>query len=183
MPIHLSSWTLLTLPILLAGLAGCGDRPRVEEETPIYDTSSPLEEDTAGTGEGVIYPTAAAFAPELDVSLGEMTESPTGLFVRDVQVGTGETAEPGDTVIVHYTGWLPTGQQFDSSRDRGEPFSFPLGAGRVIPGWDEGVAGMKEGGRRKLVIPPRLGYGSEGAGDLIPAGATLVFDVELLEVR
>src|SRR5690606_27113646 len=101
----------------------------------------------------------------------------------DLAQGSGATATPGSEVVVHYTGWLPDGEQFDSSRDAGQPFSFPLGAGRVIDGWDEGVAGMQVGGRRRLVIPPALAYGADGAGGVIPPNATLVFDVELLEVR
>jgi FKBP-type peptidyl-prolyl cis-trans isomerase len=92
-------------------------------------------------------------------------------------------AEPGQTAVVHYTGWLTDGTKFDSSRDRGQPFSFPLGGGQVIAGWDEGVAGMKVGGRRKLVIPSELGYGPMGSPPVIPASATLVFDVELLDVK
>ncbi len=113
----------------------------------------------------------------------DMTTMPSGLKYREVEGGFGEEARAGKQVTVHYTGYLQDGTKFDSSVDRGEPFSFPLGAGRVIKGWDEGVAGMKVGGRRKLVIPPELGYGSRGAGGAIPPGATLVFDVELLEVR
>ncbi|MEP6998679.1 MAG: FKBP-type peptidyl-prolyl cis-trans isomerase [Betaproteobacteria bacterium] len=108
----------------------------------------------------------------------------------DNKIGTGAEAVKGASVVVHYTGWLYApatpdrkGTKFDSSRDRNEPFTFPLGGGRVIRGWDEGVAGMKVGGQRTLIIPPDLGYGSRGAGGVIPPGATLVFDVELLDVK
>ena len=120
---------------------------------------------------------------------GSMAESnqevttPSGLKYVDQVVGTGEVAVAGKTANVHYTGWLENGKKFDSSVDRGQPFSFPLGAGRVIKGWDEGVQGMKVGGKRKLTIPSDLGYGSRGAGGVIPPNATLVFDVELLGVR
>jgi FKBP-type peptidyl-prolyl cis-trans isomerase FkpA len=114
----------------------------------------------------------------------------TSLQVTEGKVGTGAPATNGKQVSVHYTGWLYDsnaadrhGKKFDSSRDRGEPFSFKLGARQVIPGWDQGVAGMKVGGTRTLVIPPELGYGSRGAGGAIPPNATLVFDVELLDVR
>ncbi|MDO5289764.1 MAG: FKBP-type peptidyl-prolyl cis-trans isomerase [Pseudomonadota bacterium] len=111
---------------------------------------------------------------------------PSGLQITDTQPGTGAQAQPGQTVTVHYTGWLyANGQQgakFDSSRDRNQPFAFPLGAGHVIKGWDEGVAGMKVGGQRTLIIPPELGYGARGAGGVIPPNATLKFDVELLAV-
>ena len=113
---------------------------------------------------------------------GQPTTTPSGLQFWDVAVGAGTTAVAGNSVKVHYTGWLTTGEKFDSSRDRGEPFSFPLGAGQVIKGWDEGVAGMKVGGKRQLRIPPDLGYGASGAGGAIPPNATLIFDVELLEV-
>ena len=111
-----------------------------------------------------------------------MTTTASGLQLRDDQVGTGETARAGDQVSVHYTGTLTGGQKFDSSRDRGRPFGFELGAGSVIRGWDEGVAGMRVGGRRTLVIPPELGYGGRSIGP-IPPNSTLVFDVELLDVR
>ncbi|MBA2485862.1 MAG: FKBP-type peptidyl-prolyl cis-trans isomerase [Nitrospira sp.] len=109
------------------------------------------------------------------------TES--GLKYVDLTVGTGREAAAGTQVTVHYTGWLTNGTKFDSSVDRHDPFSFPIGGGKVIRGWDEGVAGMKVGGKRKLTIPPQLGYGTRGAGGVIPPNATLVFDVELLEVR
>lgn len=105
------------------------------------------------------------------------------LEIEDIVVGTGAEAKAGQTVSVHYVGTLTDGKKFDSSRDRNQPFSFPLGQGRVIKGWDQGVAGMKVGGKRKLTIPPELAYGDRGAGNLIPPKATLVFEVELLEVK
>jgi FKBP-type peptidyl-prolyl cis-trans isomerase len=126
---------------------------------------------------------SGGFSAALGVDTAAMTRTPSGLRYQDVSVGSGTQATAGKTVSVHYTGWLPNGEKFDSSRDRNQPFGFTLGAGQVIAGWDEGVAGMKVGGRRKLVIPPDLGYGTAGAPPDIPPGATLVFDVELLDVR
>ncbi len=114
---------------------------------------------------------------------GKIVKLADGLQYEDVKVGTGTEAKAGKKVSVHYTGWLTDGKKFDSSVDRGQPFEFGLGAGQVIKGWDEGVAGMKVGGKRKLTIPPELGYGAHGAGSVIPANATLVFDVELLGVN
>jgi FKBP-type peptidyl-prolyl cis-trans isomerase len=114
----------------------------------------------------------------------------TALIKQEAKAGTGAEAAPGRQVQVHYTGWLydegradHKGKKFDSSRDRNDPFAFRLGAGEVIPGWDQGVAGMRVGGQRTLTIPPNLGYGAQGAGGVIPPNATLVFDVELLDVR
>ena len=106
----------------------------------------------------------------------------SGLQYEDLQVGEGAEATPGKTVTVHYTGWLTDGKKFDSSKDRNDPFAFVLGGGMVIRGWDEGVAGMKVGGKRKLIIPAELGYGARGAGGVIPPNATLVFEVDLLDV-
>jgi len=114
---------------------------------------------------------------------GDGTKTADGLQYWDIKVGTGPVAAAGQTVKVHYTGWLTNGKKFDSSVDRGEPFTFNLGGGQVIKGWDEGVAGMKVGGKRQLRIPPQLGYGDRGAGGVIPPNATLIFDVELLGVR
>lgn len=111
------------------------------------------------------------------------TTTASGLQINDLVVGTGEEAQAGARVSVHYTGWLTDGTKFDSSVDRGVPFEFVLGQGQVIAGWDEGVASMKVGGKRKLTIPPDLAYGDRAVGALIPAGATLVFEVELLGVR
>ena len=107
----------------------------------------------------------------------------SGLNYEDLKEGIGPAVRSGQTVSVHYTGRLTDGKKFDSSKDRNEPFNFPLGAGRVIKGWDEGVAGMKVGGVRKLTIPPGLAYGSRGAGGVIPPNATLVFEVELLQIQ
>jgi FKBP-type peptidyl-prolyl cis-trans isomerase FkpA len=114
-----------------------------------------------------------------------MTEliSDSGLKYQDQVEGNGATPQTGQAVTVHYTGWLTDGTQFDSSRDRSEPFTFRLGVGQVIRGWDEDVAGMKVGGKRRLTIPPQLGYGARGAGGVIPPHATLVFEVELLELN
>jgi FKBP-type peptidyl-prolyl cis-trans isomerase FkpA len=111
------------------------------------------------------------------------TTTASGLVIEELTIGTGATAAAGKKVSVHYTGWLTNGTKFDSSKDRGNPFIFPLGKGHVIKGWDEGVAGMKVGGKRKLTVPAALGYGSRGAGGVIPPNATLVFEVELLEVN
>ena len=114
---------------------------------------------------------------------GNMVTTQSGLQYQDLTVGTGAEAIAGKSVSVHYTGLLQDGSKFDSSLDRGQPFTFTLGAGQVIPGWDEGVAGMKVGGKRKLIVPPDLGYGAQGYPPVIPANATLIFDVELLEVK
>ena len=110
------------------------------------------------------------------------TTTPSGLIIEEITLGDGDEASAGQNVTVHYTGWLTDGKKFDSSKDRDDPFEFPLGGGRVIKGWDEGVQGMKVGGTRKLTIPPNLGYGARGAGGVIPPNATLVFEVELLGV-
>ena len=112
-----------------------------------------------------------------------MTTTASGLKYEDSTIGNGAEAKAGDTVSVHYTGWLKDGTKFDSSKDRGQAFSFNLGAGMVIKGWDEGLTGMKAGGTRKLTIPPELGYGARGAGNVIPPYATLIFEVELLAIK
>lgn len=150
---------ILVVPLLLA-LAACGDE--------------------AGTEPLVL--TNDDFAAVLNVDLNAMTHTASGLYYQDLEVGTGAEAVAGATVSVHYEGWLTDGTKFDSSRDRGQPFDFVLGLGMVIPGWDEGVAGILVGGTRKLVIPPNLAYGAAGAPPAIPPNATLVFDVELLDV-
>lgn len=127
-------------------------------------------------------PESIKYAKELDVHLDHMTKRPSGLYVLEVKEGTGAEAINGKMVQVAYTGWLANGKQFDSSIG-GKPYAFPLGQERVIAGWDEGIAGMKVGGKRRLVIPPDLGYGAPGSPPVIPPGATLIFDVELMSVR
>ncbi len=116
------------------------------------------------------------------MSDANVVTTPDGLKYTEIKEGTGATPKKGQTVEVHYTGTLQDGTKFDSSRDRGQPFEFQLGVGQVIKGWDEGISTMKVGGRRKLIIPPQLGYGARGAGGVIPPNATLLFDVELLKV-
>lgn len=134
----------------------------------------------------VLVAVAVAGASQAPGTGGKVDEkvitTASGLKYVDLVVGTGQEAKKGQTVKVHYTGWLKNGTKFDSSVDSGQPFEFPLGAGRVIKGWDEGVAGMKVGGKRKLVIPAQLGYGDRGAGGVIPPGAELTFEVELLGI-
>lgn len=112
----------------------------------------------------------------------QIVNTGSGLGYVDLVAGTGPQPKTGESVSVHYTGWLENGQQFDSSHDRGQPLVFPVGRGAVIAGWDEGVGSMRVGGKRKLVIPARLGYGDRGAGGVIPPGATLIFEVELLKI-
>jgi len=130
---------------------------------------------------------AAAIATSASAQTGKPMTTASGLQIIDVKEGTGASPKSGQTCVMHYTGWLyengQKGKKFDSSVDRNEPFEFPIGQGRVIKGWDEGVATMKIGGKRTLLIPPELGYGARGAGGVIPPNATLVFEVELLGVK
>ena len=130
---------------------------------------------------------AAGVFASASASAAEVRTLPSGLKIQEEEAGKGAEAKAGQTATVHYTGWLDQGgkkgAKFDSSRDRGEPFSFRLGAGEVISGWDEGVAGMKPGGKRTMIVPPALGYGARGAGGVIPPNATLIFEVELIEAK
>ena len=128
-------------------------------------------------------PEEVEFAPELNVDLTQMTRTASGLYIQDLVVGAGDEAVTGNTVSVHYSGWLPDGTLFDTSRQAGRgPFAFQIGDSGIIAGWNEGVAGMRVGGTRKLVIPPQLAYGVRGAPPTIPGNVSLVFDIELLEI-
>jgi FKBP-type peptidyl-prolyl cis-trans isomerase len=131
----------------------------------------------------ISVPSTSSTSEEKNINLTEQNNTTMGLKIENDVPGTGAEAVAGKTVSVHYVGTLLDGTKFDSSRDRGEPFEFTLGAGQVIKGWDQGIAGMKVGGKRKLVIPPELGYGANGAGGVIPPNATLLFDVELMGVK
>ena len=130
---------------------------------------------------------APAIVPAAAQTVGTPMTTASGLTITDTKAGEGATPRTGQTCVMHYTGWLyengAKGKKFDSSVDRGEPFEFTIGVGQVIKGWDEGVATMKVGGKRTLIIPPALGYGARGAGGVIPPNATLIFDVELLDVK
>jgi FKBP-type peptidyl-prolyl cis-trans isomerase FkpA len=127
-------------------------------------------------------PETIQYAASLNVDLSQMTRTASGLYIQDLKPGSGRAAAAGDSVRVHYTGWLPDGTVFDNSYERNQPITFMLGVGLVIPGWDEGLIGMQPGGRRKLVIKPELAYGRRGKGP-IPPLATLVFDVEMIHVK
>lgn len=144
-------------------LAGCGSQP----EAPPQESVEPAPEQSTSQ----------------ESTKGSVYEDVTELKIEDTEVGTGAEAKSGDKVSVHYSGFLTDGSPFDSSLASGQPFEFTLGAGEVISGWDQGVAGMKVGGKRLLTIPPDMAYGDQGAGGVIPPGATLVFEVELLEIK
>lgn len=163
----------IVLVALLLALSACG---RVE-------TTSPPEGAAAGgEGQAAAAPAGAAPAAPTKIEESQFTTTPSGLKYADLQQGSGAEAAVGKEVSVHYTGWLTNGTKFDSSLDRGQPFQLKLGAGEVIKGWDEGLQGMKVGGKRQLVIPPELGYGSADQG-VIPPNSTLIFEVELVDVK
>ena len=177
------STVIAATPSTMAGSSAMNAQPAV-----VQAVANPMELDPDNPN-----PTLFAMAPDTKLAdasaLGGPMEAEkpqvtaSGLKITDLVVGTGDEASSGQNVVVNYRGTLEDGKQFDSSYDRGTPFEFPLGAGRVIKGWDEGVQGMKVGGKRKLVIPPDLGYGQRGAGRVIPPNATLIFEVELLDIK
>lgn len=155
--------------------------PKLQKLINSAQTYSPGSSSNSGAEPATLI--ASAETNNMDAKNADnTTTTPSGLKYVDLEVGTGASPQKGQTVVVHYTGTLEDGTQFDSSRDRGQPFSFKIGIGQVIKGWDEGVGTMKVGGRRQLIIPAELGYGSRGAGGVIPPNATLIFDVELIRI-
>lgn len=183
--------TLRTFPMVavaVVAMAACSKAPAPEAkpvEAPKAAAEAPKPAAVAATPTPAAAPAEAqpAAAPAGKETAVDKITTPSGLQYQEIQVGTGAQPAAGQVVVVHYTGWLTDGKKFDSSVDRGQPFKFVLGKGMVIKGWDEGLSTMKVGGKRKLTIPPELGYGPRGAGGVIPPNATLVFDVELLGVQ
>lgn len=166
-----------TLALVLVSSCGAANETTRAIDLPVSheavdDTEAPRGDEPAALAQTDVSTAPAASTP-----------GPDELVIEDMVVGVGPMPQEGQNVVVHYTGWLTDGTKFDSSVDRGEPFVFPVGVGRVIRGWDQGVMSMRVGGKRRLTIPPALAYGDKGAGDRIPPGATLVFEVELLDVR
>jgi FKBP-type peptidyl-prolyl cis-trans isomerase FkpA len=167
--------TVLAAFVTAISVGGCGDAT---------DRGGDRAADRAPTPAVASPDVTTTYAAELNVDLTNMTRLESGLYIQDLEEGEGEAVEAGQVALVQYTGWLPDGTLFDSSRQPGrQPFDVVVGRGEVIEGWDQGLPGMRVGGRRLLVIPPTLGYGAEGAGGVIPPNATLIFDVELVEVR
>lgn len=154
---------------------------RVMASMSLLFVATACSDNGAASSTGPSNPSSEVFASSLGVNIANMTERASRLYVQDVVVGTGAEATAGKLLRMRYTGWLRTGQEFDRNRNAGTPFEFPLGAGRVIAGWDIGVAGMRVGGRRRLVFGSEYGYGVRGSGE-IPPNATLVFDVELVSI-
>jgi FKBP-type peptidyl-prolyl cis-trans isomerase len=172
MNFRLSYPGIFAMIVVAFSLVGCGPDappPRTAESAAEFTPSTAAPE-----------PVAQTYADTLGVDLSQMELQSSGLYRRDLEIGDGQFVTPGDRVSVHYAGWLPDGTQFDKSA---EPFDFEVGSPRLISGWNEGVIGMREGGRRLLVMPPNLGYGAEGSPPVIPPNATLVFEMRLLEIH
>lgn len=166
----------------VAGLVACGgDAEQAADaapaEEPSMETAAPID-----VTPEALATVATEYSPDVNVDLSLMTMLEGGLYIEDILPGEGSEAVPGDSLRLNYTGWLPDGTMFDSSLDGDPPIGFVLGAGRLIKGWDEGVVGMKVGGRRRLVIPPGMAYGASGRGAIIPPMSTLVFVVDLVEI-
>jgi peptidylprolyl isomerase len=164
-------------------LVGCAGQKAKQENTQGNAAPARSAATPAQTQQAVPTPERSSPVAPTPTTDAQTKTLPSGLKYVDLVVGTGEAPKPGQVVSVHYTGWLVNGRKFDSSLDRGTPFQFTLGKGEVIKGWDEGVATMKVGGKRKLIIPPAMGYGPRGAGGVIPPDAILIFEVELLGVK
>ena len=186
-------WLLITVFLAVLGVA-CGsssdsevtrvvDVTKVIEVTQVVEVTKVIEVTQIIEVTKVIEATKVIDDKEVIPLEDGTTTTPSGLQIKELVAGTGEAATAGKIAVVHYTGWLLDGTKFDSSVDRGTPFEFALGQGRVIKGWDEGVATMKVGGKVELIIPPDLAYGAQGAGGVIPSNATLKFEVELLELK
>ena len=172
--IRIGVGTVSIAVLALAPALGACDRGQDAAPDPEFDSARPVPSESD---------VPADFAEDLSIDLGAMTETATGLFVQDLVEGRGLAARSGHVVVVHYTGWLPNGEEIDTTRDA-EARSFQLGARRdVIAGWEEGVSGMRIGGKRRLVIPPRLAYGARGVPGAIPPNATLIYEFELLDIK
>lgn len=167
------------LVLVVAQFTGRGQEAVAASQSTIQPTAANLSQLLAQASN----PSTTDATDLMSEENSNIVTTPSGLKYVDLVEGTGAMPQTGQTVIVHYTGTLTDGRKFDSSRDRNQPFSFPIGAGRVIKGWDEGLSTMKVGGQRQLIIPPDLGYGARGAGGVIPPNATLIFDVELLDIK
>lgn len=167
---------ILIAVVIVVGIAGWFFVNKARNASRVSDLASVASETPDAT------PVPSSMEENTDTT-GNWIKLPSGLQIKDVVIGYGKEAREGDIVAAHYTGTLEDGTKFDSSYDRGEPFAFPLGGGMVIKGWDLGLVGMKVGGKRKLIIPSELGYGSRGAGDAIPPGTTLYFDIELVAAQ
>lgn len=176
-PIHLA--LAASVAVVLVSATGCSSTP-ASSTSQSQQTASSSQQSAATEASAPAETTTQAAATPPAESTATSTDK---LKIVDTKVGKGTAAKKGDQVTVNYTGWLTDGTKFDSSVDRNQPFTFNLGGGQVIPGWDQGVVGMKVGGVRKLTIPPALGYGAQGAGGVIPPNATLVFEVTLLKIN
>lgn len=191
-------WLVTLIVVLLLSVTGVGLYLVISKSVPKPTKVSPLDtidpvsptptidinnvEGPVGTTPGKPFPTTAPTNTPPPVPTVVPTILPNGLKIEDLQPGQGKEVKSGDTIKIHYLGTLTNGTKFDSSYDRGQPFQTQIGVGQVIKGWDEGVVGMKVGGKRRLTIPPELGYGAQGAGSSIPPNATLIFEVELVEI-